>query len=117
MSRFGSWLRRSLRPERALIPARLDLCHGCGKAFVHPVTWSEWGPDAWLVFLRCGGCGRSRDVVATNAEVALFDRTLDRDMERMADEADRLEYECFAAEADNFGAALRMDLLSADDFR
>jgi hypothetical protein len=117
MSRFGSWLRRSLRTERATTPARLDLCFGCGKAFVHPVTWSEWGPDAWLVFLRCGGCARSRDVVATNAEVALFDQMLDRDMELMADTADRLEFECFAAEADTFGAALRLDLLTADDFR
>jgi hypothetical protein len=117
MSRFGSWLRRSLRPERATTPARLDLCHGCGKAFVHPVSWTEWGAQAWLVFLRCGGCGRSRDVVATNAEVALFDQILDRDMELMADAADRLEFECFEAQADNFRAALRMDLLSADDFR
>jgi hypothetical protein len=69
------------------------------------------------VLLHCGGCGRSRDVVATNAEVALFDRILDEDMELMADTADRLEFECFEAEADAFGAALRLDLLTADDFR
>jgi hypothetical protein len=56
-------------------------------------------------------------VVATNAEVALFDHVLDRDMELMADAADRLEFECFEAQADNFRDALRMDLLSADDFR
>jgi hypothetical protein len=84
---------------------------------VHPVTWTEWGREAWLVFLRCGGCGRSRDVVATNAEVALFDRMLDRDMELMAETADRLELECFSAQAETFRAALRLDLLSADDFR
>jgi hypothetical protein len=29
----------------------------------------------------------------------------------------RLERESFAAQADTFGTALRMDLLSADDFR
>jgi hypothetical protein len=69
------------------------------------------------VLLHCGGCGRSRDVVATNAEVALFDRILDEDMELMADTADRLEFECFEAEADAFGTALELDLLTADDFR
>jgi hypothetical protein len=47
------------------------------------------------VLLRCGGCGRSRDVVASNAEIALFDRMLDQDMELMAETADRLEFECF----------------------
>jgi hypothetical protein len=35
----------------------------------------------------------------------------------MAVTADRLEFECFEAEADAFGAALRLDLLTADDFR
>jgi hypothetical protein len=115
VSRLRSWLRRCLGPERAV--TRLDLCHGCGKAFVHPVSWTEWGPAAWLVLLRCGGCGRSRDVVASNAEIALFDRMLDQDMELMAETADRLEFECFEEQADNFGAALRLDLLTADDFR
>jgi hypothetical protein len=115
MSRLRSWLRRCLGPERAV--TRLDLCHGCGKAFVHPVSWTEWGVQAWLVLLRCGGCGRSRDVIASNAEVALFDRMLDQDMELMAETADRLEFERFEEQADNFGAALRLGLLTADDFR
>jgi hypothetical protein len=58
-----------------------------------------------------------RDVIASNLVVAEFDRVLDEDLERIRAEADRLGRESLQAQADSFGTALRMDLLTADDFR
>ena len=56
-------------------------------------------------------------MVASNYAVEAFDRKLDGEMEMIEAAAERLERESFLAEADTFGAALRLDLLSADDFR
>jgi hypothetical protein len=109
MSRIQRWLRRS--------GGRLDRCSECGQGFVYPVRWGELGAADWWLDLRCGGCGASRDVVASNFAVEAFDRKLDGEMEMIEAAADRLERESFLAQADSFGTALRLDLLSADDFR
>jgi hypothetical protein len=58
-----------------------------------------------------------RDVVASNHVVAEFDRQLDEEMDMIKAAAERLEQESFSDEADAFGTALRLDLLTADDFR
>jgi hypothetical protein len=117
MSRFGNWLRRARRRDRASTPTRLDLCPGCGTGFVYPVTWTEWGAAEWLVHLRCGDCGASRDVVASNYAVAAFDRMLDAEMDVIRAAAERLDQESFCAQTESFSAALRLGLLGADDFR
>jgi uncharacterized Zn finger protein len=95
----------------------LHMCRKCYEDFVHPVTWTESGADSWWLLLRCGGCGSWRDVVATNTVVAKFDRVLDQNMESMNAEADRLERESLAGEADVLVRALQLDLLGAEDFR
>jgi hypothetical protein len=84
---------------------------------VYPVTWSESGPADWWLLLRCGSCGASRDVVASNAAVADYDRQLDEGMTVINAVAERLSREALAAEADSFATALQMDLIAADDFR
>jgi hypothetical protein len=56
-------------------------------------------------------------VVSTNEAVAAFDRTLDEEIEVIRCAADRLDRESLMAQAETFGAALRLDLLTADDFR
>ena len=109
MSPFRRWLRRSAR--------RLDLCPECGEEFVYPVTWTESGPADWWLLLRCGGCGAWRDVVASNCAVEAYERVLDEEMAVIRAAAERLERESFAAQADSFGTALRLDILGADDFR
>jgi len=96
---------------------RLDLCPMCGEGFVYPITWAESGPADWWLLLRCGGCDTWRDVVASNHAVAAFDRVLDRATDVIRAAAERLERESFVAQAETFGAALRLDLLGADDFR
>jgi hypothetical protein len=111
MSRLRRWLRR--RAART----RLELCHECGEDFVYPVTWTESGPDAWWLLLRCGGCGAWRNVVASNTAVTAFDRALDEGSAVIESEADRLGRESLMDQADSLGRALRLDLIGADDFR
>jgi hypothetical protein len=117
MSRFRRWLRAFLAWDSAETATSLDVCPKCGEGFVYPVTWTESGPADWWLLLRCGGCNQWRDVVASNGDVAAFDRTLDAEMAVIRAGAEKLEHEVFAAQADTFGTALRLDLLSADDFR
>lgn len=117
MSRFGRWLRRPGGRHDAETATRLDWCSECGQGFVYPVSWGESGRADWWLHLRCGSCGTSREVVASNYAVEEFDRLLDGEMEMIEAAADRLERESFVAQADTFSTALRLDLLSADDFR
>jgi hypothetical protein len=117
MSRFRRWLRAFRAWDRAGTETGLDVCPECGEGFVYPVTWAESGPADWWLLLRCGGCDQWRDVVVSNNTVAAFDRTLDAEMAVIRAGVDKLEHEAFSAEADTFGTALRLDLLSADDFR
>ena len=117
MSGFRRWLRRHGARRRAGAGTRLQLCRECGEDFVYPVTWTESGPDAWWLLLRCGGCGTWRDVVASNMAVAAFDRVLDEDSAEIELAAERLGRESLRDEADSLGTALRLDLIGADDFR
>ena len=110
-------LRRARGRRLAATTGRLDLCGACGEAFVCPVTWSEQGPADWWLMLRCGSCGTSREVVASNAAVAAYDSHLDEGMQEINAAAEQLAREALAAEADALGTALGMDLLGADDFR
>jgi hypothetical protein len=94
----------------------LHVCPDCFDGFVYPVTWTESGDDSWWLLLRCGGCGVWRDVVASNEAVAAFDRVLDEGIESISAEADRLERDALAEQADAFAKALDLDLLGAEDF-
>jgi hypothetical protein len=117
MSRFRHWPRRSGAREPVETPAGLELCPSCGEGFVYPVTWTESGPADWWLLLRCGACGSWRDIVASNYAVDAFDRMLDQHMNVIGTAAERLARESLAAQADTLRAALRLDLLTADDFR
>jgi hypothetical protein len=117
MSRFRRWLRRSGGRDGAETATRLDVCPTCGEEFVYPVTWTESGPANWWLLLRCGACGTWRDVIASNRVVAVFDRILDEEMAMIRAAAERLARESLSAQAETLSAALRMDLLTADDFR
>jgi hypothetical protein len=117
MSRLQRWLRGSGRGPAAETETPLDLCAECGEGFVYPVSWTESGPADWFLHLRCGACGAARDVVASNYAVEVFDRQLDGEIEMIEAAAARLARESLLAEAEALGTALRLDLLSADDFR
>jgi hypothetical protein len=117
LDQFRRRLRRARGRRLAATSGRLDLCGGCGESFVVPVTWSESGPADWWLLLRCGSCGRSREVLASNIAVAKYDSHLDDGMQEINAAAERLAREALAAEADTLGRALQQDLLTADDFR
>jgi hypothetical protein len=117
LSRLRRRLRRARGRRLAATTGRLDLCGHCGEAFVCPVTWSESGPADWWLLLRCGACGASREVVASNAAVAEYDGHLDSGMQEINAAAERLAREALAAQAEVFRTALRRNLLTADDFR
>jgi hypothetical protein len=109
---------RAGRRRRARSPSGpLHVCAGCGEAFVYPVSWSEVGPSGWWLLLRCGSCGAWHERFAPNHAVEAFDRFLDRGIESIALALERLDRERLAAQADTFAAALRMDLIGAEDFR
>jgi hypothetical protein len=116
MARWGRFVNR-IRYKRMHPGTLLHVCRACCEGFVYPVTWTESGAERWWVLLRCGACDEWRDVVATNRAVADFDRVLDRGIASIGADADRLGRESLAAEADVFGRALELDLVSADDFR
>ncbi len=116
MPRWTRILNR-IRTRNVHPATQLHMCRECFEDFVHPVTWTESGSDSWWLRLRCGGCGAWRDVIATNAVVAEFDRVLDAGMDSISAAADRLERESLATEADVLVRALELDLLGAEDFR
>ena len=109
--------RRAHGRRLAASTGRLDLCGMCGEPFVCPVSWSEEGPADWWLLLRCGSCGGSREVVASNAAVAAYDSQLDEGMQAINAAAERMAREAIADEADPLSTALGLDLLVADDFR
>ena len=64
---------------------RLVDCEHCGRDFVSPVAWHELDDDRWWIRVRCGECGRSREVVIDNEQARRFDVDLDcgaREIER-----------------------------------
>jgi hypothetical protein len=83
---------------------------------VVPVDFAEHGDDAWWLVLRCGACGASREVIASDEEADRFGRELDRGVQRIADEIDRIERERMAETARVLSEALERDLIDASDF-
>jgi hypothetical protein len=56
-------------------------------------------------------------VIASNQAVEAFDRLLDEQVRVIRAAAERIARESLSAQADTLRAALRLDLLTADDFR
>jgi transcription elongation factor Elf1 len=96
--------------------ATLAECPKCGADFVHPVEWRPHDDDSWWMLLRCGACGASREAIEPNAQADMFDLELDRMQADIRAEADRLERERQAEEAERFAAALDRGLINPDDF-
>jgi hypothetical protein len=116
---MGRWARllNRIRTTRLDAGSALHMCRECCEPFVYPAAWAESGPDHWWLLLRCGACGVWRDVVAINAAVADFDRFLDDSIASITADANRLNRERLAAQADTLRKALALDLFTAEDFR
>ncbi|MGH2967956.1 MAG: hypothetical protein ACRDK0_02650 [Solirubrobacteraceae bacterium] len=106
-------------PIRRLLRRATGLheCPACRCDMVCPVHWHPVDAERWAIVLRCGECGLTRDVVASNAQAAAFDDALDERQRKLERELARLDAERMAADVDVFVAALDRDLIDPADFR
>jgi hypothetical protein len=94
----------------------LVTCPDCGATMVVPVAWCECGGVGWWMYLRCGECGHSRDVVVTDADARAYERALDWGAAEIERTLEQLDHERLARQADAFTLALERDLIDAGDF-
>ncbi|HZN89133.1 MAG TPA: hypothetical protein VFB44_09170 [Thermoleophilaceae bacterium] len=99
------------RPRSTLVE-----CRACGTEFVHPVEWHPHDDERWWMLLHCGACGFFRETIASNANADMYDLELDRMQADMRSEAERLQRERQAEEAETFATALEAGLISPEDF-
>jgi hypothetical protein len=92
-------------------------CTLCGGDHVCPMDWGEKDEDHWWVRSRCGDCGVWSEVIVSNAQAAVLDITLSRQLGQILASAERLDAQRMAESAEAFAAALRCDLIVAADFR
>ena len=81
------------------------------------MRWTESGPDHWWLLLRCGACDTWRETMSSDAAVAAFDCFLDEGTASIRAGLERLERQLLREDVETLGTALKLDLLSADDFR
>ena len=113
-SKLRSMLTRRAGPSRS--GERLECCAGCGRNAVQPVWWEALDHEHWWIALRCGACDARSEHAVTNAVAAQYDRDLDRALEEIELEAERMGLEILATQADAFAVALEHDFIGADDF-
>lgn len=106
--------RRPSTPHKA--SAGLETCLVCGRDFVQPVAWEPDGPERWWMFLRCGECGVSREVVVSNDEAGRFETALHERAKIVARGVRELEEERISTEVAGFVSALEHDLIVPADF-
>ena len=109
-------MKRRLPTSSKAATAGLEDCPVCGRDFVQPVSWEPAGDAAWWMFLRCGECGMSREVLVTNEEADRYERALHARASVLAGTARKLEEERLSDEIDVFVDALDRDLIGADFF-
>ena len=105
------------RTSRRWAPdADLTICRSCGADCVIPTEWMQQPDSNWWMYLRCGSCGASREVVVPDSAAQRHDADLDRGMHEIAAALERLERGQRAEQADALATALRLDLLAGTDF-
>ena len=95
---------------------RLTVCGDCGSHVVNPVDWHESDKAHWWVRLRCGVCGRSRELTITDDEATQLERDLAPGLREIATTVAGLDRERMLQEAEIFIAALERDLIDPADF-
>jgi hypothetical protein len=89
----------------------LHECPACRCDMVCPIDWQPVDDERWAIELRCGECGLARDRIASNAEAAELDVTLDSHRRTMERELGRLDAARMTAEVAGFIEALGRDLI------
>jgi hypothetical protein len=96
---------------------RLIECGACRAERVVPVEWHERSEAHWWIRLRCGECEFIRDVVATNTQVARFERDVEAGRAVIASAVERVDRPGMLDDVAALIEALERDLIDASDFR
>ena len=102
--------------RRPAAPESLCVCVLCRRDFVTPVHWEPLGDDRWWMYLRCGACGTSRELIVSNDVADRYDEELAKATKSIARAAHRLDLERMTDEANAFVEALRRDWIEPEDF-
>ena len=94
----------------------LHVCPTCASPLVHPIDWSEHGPEHWEVTLRCPECYGCTTDVHHESLVEALDVELDEGTEALLADLRQLIAANFEDEIARFVAALRADLVLPEDF-
>lgn len=104
-------------PTEPTAPAASCACPDCNSDAVALVGLDEHGPAHWWLQLRCGACGRWREIVLDDEGADRFQHDYESHLMAIEDDAAELDMARMRAEADVFAEALRRDLIDAADFR
>lgn len=104
-----------VRPVSSSAPG-LHVCPTCASELVHPIAWSEHGPEHWEVTLRCPECCGCTTGVHLQTVVDALDVELDHGTEALLADLRRLTEANLEDELARFVAALQADLLLPEDF-
>ena len=104
------------RPAQTLPPRAPLECARCGADALCPIEWVTFGDDAWLMWMRCGECGRPHEAIVDNATAAAIDIEMDRQQDWIARDAEAMSLDRMKDEVETFVAALWQDLIDASDF-
>ncbi len=96
--------------------AAMTMCPRCGSSYLQPLRCEAKGSDVVLVELRCSDCMSWLKVPHTRADMRELDRLQAEFRAVILEQYERSVAENMEALADCFGAALELDLVSADDF-
>lgn len=94
----------------------LHVCPTCASELVHPIAWSEHGPEHWEVTLRCPECYGRTTGVHHESLVEALDLELDQGTEALLADLRHLAAANLEDEIARFVAALQADLLLPEDF-
>jgi hypothetical protein len=97
-------------------PSGLHVCSQCACELVQPVFWSEATQGQWELVLSCPNCGWSAEGVYCDKEVHDLEDQLDKGLEDMLDDLQRLTQANMADQAERFAAALQADHILPEDF-
>jgi len=106
-----------VRPGATEVPTRgLHICPQCNSELVQPVSWTEASQGRWELTLSCPNCWWSAEGVYADQEVHALEEQLDKGLEDMLRDLQRLTHANMTDQAERFTAALEADLILPEDF-
>ena len=108
----------TLRPEHPPAEPHQDLqvCLGCGSDLAYPVRWEESGPENWSLLLHCPNCDTYREGIFGQRTVDAFEAALNRGVDALAREYERLVRANMTEQFERFVRALNADAILPEDF-